>query len=45
MTPSTEQTVLFPALVSRPVHVQFDEPQVTSDGSALLLKAVDEKLA
>ena len=44
MSYSTEQTVLFPALVSKPVHVQFDEPQVTSDGGALLLKTVDEKL-
>ncbi len=40
----TEQTVLFPALVSRPAHISFDEPQVTSDGGALLLKAVDERL-
>lgn len=44
MPHSTEQTVLFPALVSKPAHVQFDEPQVTSDGGALLLKAVDETL-
>ena len=36
MAHSTEQTVLFPALVSKPVVVQFDEPQVTSDGGALL---------
>jgi hypothetical protein len=41
---STKQTVLFPALVSKPTFVKFDEPYATSDGGALLLKAVDEKL-
>lgn len=40
----TKQPVLFPALVSKRCEVAFDEPQVTSDGGALLLKAVDEKL-
>ena len=44
MLHSTEQTVLFPALVSKPVRVAFDEPDSTSDGGALLLKAVDERL-
>jgi hypothetical protein len=44
MAHSTEQTVLFPALVSKPALVAFDEPQTTSDGGALLLKAVDERL-
>ena len=44
MLHSTEQPVLFPALVSKPVTVVFDQPQMTSDGGALLLKAVDEKL-
>lgn len=44
MTHSTEQTVLFPALVSKPVLVAYDQPLSTSDGGALLLKAVDEKL-
>lgn len=41
---STRQTVLFPALVSRPVHVVFDAAHTTSDGGALLLKAADERL-
>jgi len=41
---SSRQSVLFPALVSKPLHVQFDEPQVTSDGGAVLLKAIDDKL-
>jgi hypothetical protein len=40
----TEQTVLFPALVSKPARVSFDEPNATTDGGALLLKAVDERL-
>jgi hypothetical protein len=44
MLDPTRQTVLFPALVSKPTFVQFDEPHCTSDGGALLLKAVDQKL-
>jgi hypothetical protein len=44
MTHSTEQTVLFPALVFKPIHIAFDESHDTSDGGAVLLKAVDEQL-
>ena len=44
MLNSTKQSVLFPELLSKPIHVQFDEPSTTSDGGALLLKSVDEKL-
>jgi len=44
MPNSTEQCVLFPELLSKPIHVQFNEPDTTSDGGALLLKAVDNKL-
>ena len=44
MSHPNKQTVLFPALVSKPTFVQFDEPHATSDGGALLLKAVDERL-
>lgn len=44
MPENSRQTVLFPALVSKPVHVAFDAPNATSDGGALLLKAVDERL-
>lgn len=44
MTDPTRQSVLFPALLSKPVLVSFDEPLVTSDGGALLIKSVDEKL-
>lgn len=44
MTYSTKQPVLFPALVSKPCKIAFDEPEVTSDGGALLLKAVDDQI-
>lgn len=44
MSDSTTQTVLFPALVSKQVHVAFDESATSSDGGGLLLKAVDEQL-
>lgn len=44
MTYFSEQPVLFPALVSKRCEVVFDEPDVTSDGGGLLLKAVDNKL-
>ena len=41
---STQQTVLFPEVFSKPVIVQFDQPHGSSDGGALLLKACDERL-
>ncbi len=44
MAHSTKQSVLFPELLSKPTYVKFDEPNTTSDGGALLLKAVDGKL-
>jgi hypothetical protein len=44
MSQHSKQSVLFPELLSKPTHVRFDEPNTTSDGGALLLKAVDEKL-
>ena len=44
MSQHSKQSVLFPELISKPTHVRFDEPNTTSDGGALLLKAVDEKL-
>lgn len=44
MTHSTEHSVLFPELLSRPLHVHFDEPNTTSDGGAVLVKAVDDRL-
>jgi len=44
MFDSTTQSVLFPALFSKPVHVAFDELAMSSDGGGLLLKAADEQL-
>ncbi len=44
MSDSTAQSVLFPALFSKPVQVVFSETQMSSDGGGLLLKAVDERL-
>ena len=43
MTHGTKQAVLFPELVSKPLYVRFDEPNSTSDGGALLLKAADRR--
>lgn len=44
MVDTTPQSVLFPSLAGKPVHVVFAEPEMTSDGGALLLKAVDDYL-
>ena len=38
------QCLIFPELFERPIHLKFDEPHSSSDGSALLLKAADRKL-
>jgi len=38
------QTVLFPDLFAKPLVAQFDTPQQSSDGGAVLLKAIDEQL-
>ena len=43
-THDTEQSVLFSTLTTKPVHVAFDEEQMSSDGGGLLLKAVDDRL-
>jgi hypothetical protein len=37
-------TVLFPDLLRTPVVATFDQPHASSDGGALLLKAVDRRL-
>ncbi len=37
------QTVLFPDLFAKPLVAAFDTPQLSSDGGAILLKAVDER--
>jgi hypothetical protein len=41
---STAQTVLFPEIFSKAVVAKFDQENGSSDGGALLLKAVDEEL-
>lgn len=40
----TEHTVLFEDLAEKPIEVEFDQPAQSSDGGALLLKAVDRRL-
>ncbi|MFT4572395.1 MAG: hypothetical protein ACI8TX_003126 [Hyphomicrobiaceae bacterium] len=44
MSDPIQQSVLFPSLCGRPVHIAFDEAEMTAGGGALLLKAVDERL-
>jgi hypothetical protein len=41
---STAQTVLFPEIFTKVVVAKFDQEHGSSDGGALLLKAVDEEL-
>ena len=40
----TVQTVLFPEWFAKPLVAAFDTPQMSSDGGAILLKAVDEQV-
>jgi hypothetical protein len=42
--PTVPQTVLFPDLFDRPVLATFDQDHASSDGGAILLKAVDRAL-
>ena len=42
MTKNIEHRVIFPALLSKPLHVAFDEPLTSSDSGSILLKAVDD---
>lgn len=44
MTHDTTQSVLFPAHFSKPVLATFDQPDSSSDGGAILLKAIDTEL-
>jgi Transposase DDE domain group 1 len=39
------QTVLFPTLFDKPLVATFDTPHQSSDGGAILLKAIDDELA
>ena len=45
MTQDTTQSVLFPDLFSKPVLAEFDQPNGSSDGGAVLLKGIDAKLS
>ena len=38
------QTLLFPQLFDKPLVATFDTPQQSSDGGAILLKAIDDEL-
>lgn len=40
----TEQRALFGEWTNKPIEVRFDQPDSSSDGGALLLKAADERL-
>ena len=44
MTNPTRQSVLFPDLFTKPLHMAFDAPEATSDGGAVLLAAVDRRI-
>lgn len=41
---TTTQSVLFKDLFNKPVKARFDQPDSSSDGGAMLLKACDKKL-
>ena len=41
---TTTPCVLFPGIFERPVVIQFDQPESSSDGGAILLKAADRRL-
>jgi len=44
MKDTIQQSVLFESLMDKPVFAAFDQPDSSSDGGALLIKACDEKL-
>jgi hypothetical protein len=44
MSDSTTHSVLFPEIFAKPVVVKLDHEHSSSDGGALLLKAIDERL-
>ena len=45
MSDTTTQSVLFPALIAKPVVAAFDQVHSSADGGGLLLKGVDDRLA
>ena len=44
MSEQSVQTLLFPDLFPKPLVATFDTPQQSSDGGAILLKAIDDQL-
>ena len=44
MAEQSVQTLLFPTLFQKPLVATFDTPQQSSDGGAVLLKAIDDNL-
>jgi len=44
VTEQAVQTVLFPTLFDKPLVATFDTPRQSSDGGAILLKAIDDAL-
>jgi hypothetical protein len=44
MNQNTIQSVLFPSIFSKPIFATFDQPDSSSDGGAILLKAIDAEL-
>lgn len=44
MAEQAVQTMLFPALFSKPLVATFDSPHQSSDGGAILPKAIDDQL-
>lgn len=44
MIQDSTQTVLFPDLFSKPILASFDQPDSSSDGGSILLKAIDSEL-
>ena len=45
MTEQSVQTLLFPALFTKPLVATFDTPHQSSDGGAILLKTIDDELS
>jgi hypothetical protein len=44
MRRKSQQTVLFPKLFDKPVAMEFTQPDQSSDGGMILLKAIDERM-
>ncbi|MDC0435465.1 transposase, partial [bacterium] len=44
MEDTTAQSVVFNGLFGKPLLASFDQPDSSSDGGAILLKACDQKL-